>query len=169
MYDHGPHLLPRYIAGQDTLALSALTWTCVNPSPLPYRRPSRCDITPGRVGCWLLAPTSFIKVEVDLALHLSMVYLPICSTSLRNTVVQVCMETYGMAPEVVVSGEPKVSIPYIPAHLDYMLYELLKNAMRYGFLRHSVHRNSAFPFQLYACFLPARRIALELPAALCCC
>ncbi|GIL47842.1 hypothetical protein Vafri_4491 [Volvox africanus] len=43
---------------------------------------------------------------------------------------QVCMETYGMAPDVVVSGEPKASIPYIPAHLDYMLYELLKNAMR---------------------------------------
>ncbi|GIL89435.1 hypothetical protein Vretimale_18917 [Volvox reticuliferus] len=43
---------------------------------------------------------------------------------------QVCMETYGMAPDVVVTGEPKVSIPYIPAHLDYMLYELLKNAMR---------------------------------------
>ncbi|EFJ48498.1 pyruvate dehydrogenase kinase [Volvox carteri f. nagariensis] len=43
---------------------------------------------------------------------------------------QVCMETYGMAPDVVVSGESKVSIPYIPAHLDYMLYELLKNAMR---------------------------------------
>jgi hypothetical protein len=40
------------------------------------------------------------------------------------------METYGTAPEVVVSGDPHVTIPYIPAHLDYMLYELLKNAMR---------------------------------------
>ncbi|GFR41707.1 hypothetical protein Agub_g2457 [Astrephomene gubernaculifera] len=43
---------------------------------------------------------------------------------------QVCMETYGTAPDVIVSGDPKVTIPYIPAHLDYMLYELLKNAMR---------------------------------------
>ncbi|PNW81573.1 hypothetical protein CHLRE_06g252300v5 [Chlamydomonas reinhardtii] len=43
---------------------------------------------------------------------------------------QVCMETYGTAPDVVVSGDPHVTIPYIPAHLDYMLYELLKNAMR---------------------------------------
>jgi hypothetical protein len=48
------------------------------------------------------------------------------------------METYGMAPDVVVSGEPKVSIPYIPAHLDYMLYELLKNAMRCGCVRSCV-------------------------------
>ncbi|KXZ53308.1 hypothetical protein GPECTOR_7g1202 [Gonium pectorale] len=45
---------------------------------------------------------------------------------------QVCMETYGTAPDVVVSGDPQLTIPYIPAHLDYMLYELLKNAMRYG-------------------------------------
>lgn len=42
------------------------------------------------------------------------------------------METYGTAPDVVVSGDPHVTIPYIPAHLDYMLYELLKNAMRCG-------------------------------------
>ncbi|KAG2451153.1 hypothetical protein HYH02_004420 [Chlamydomonas schloesseri] len=42
---------------------------------------------------------------------------------------QVCMETYGTAPDVLVSG-PHVTIPYIPAHLDYMVYELLKNAMR---------------------------------------
>lgn len=53
---------------------------------------------------------------------------------------QVCMETYGQAPEVVVSGDPKVSIPYIPAHLDYMLYELLKNAMRAVVEFHSASR-----------------------------
>ncbi|KAG2488120.1 hypothetical protein HYH03_013268 [Edaphochlamys debaryana] len=43
---------------------------------------------------------------------------------------QVCVETYGVAPDVVVSGDAGVTIPYIPTHLDYMLYELLKNAMR---------------------------------------
>jgi hypothetical protein len=90
---------------------------------------------------------------------------------------QVCTEAYGIASDVVVSGDPKVrgphgaarhsvcarhgvsdtlcptrcvrhdcvcdtpvcvarmrppqvTIPYIPAHADYMLYELLKNAMR---------------------------------------
>lgn len=41
---------------------------------------------------------------------------------------QVCTETYGMAGDVLVEGE--ALFPYIPTHLDYMLYELLKNAMR---------------------------------------
>lgn len=31
------------------------------------------------------------------------------------------MEHYGIAPDVVVSGDPALTIPYIPAHLDYML------------------------------------------------
>ncbi|KAL4529578.1 hypothetical protein Ndes2437B_g08849 [Nannochloris sp. 'desiccata'] len=43
---------------------------------------------------------------------------------------QVCMETYGAAPEILVSGDLHLKEPYIPAHLDYMLYELLKNASR---------------------------------------
>lgn len=58
---------------------------------------------------------------------------------------QVCMETYGTAPDVIVSGDPAVSIPYIPAHLDYMLYELLKNAMRAVV---ETHRGPAAPFSL---------------------
>ncbi|BDA46288.1 [3-methyl-2-oxobutanoate dehydrogenase [lipoamide]] kinase [Coccomyxa sp. Obi] len=45
---------------------------------------------------------------------------------------QVCTETFGAAPEVVISGSSAqlATMPYIPTHLDYMLYELLKNAMR---------------------------------------
>ena len=31
------------------------------------------------------------------------------------------METYGVAPEVVVSGDVWSRVPYIPAHLDYMV------------------------------------------------
>eukprot|EP00873_Tetraselmis_striata_P016162 jgi/Tetstr1/436426/TSEL_025256.t1 len=43
---------------------------------------------------------------------------------------QVCTETYGRSPEVIVSGDVRAVMPYIPMHLDYMLYELLKNASR---------------------------------------
>ena len=53
---------------------------------------------------------------------------------------QVCIETYGVAPEVVVSGDGAAAIPHIPAHVDYMLYELLKNAARAVVERH--HHNN---------------------------
>ena len=43
---------------------------------------------------------------------------------------QVARESYGCAPEVTCAGDLQSTIPYIPTHLDYMLYELLKNAMR---------------------------------------
>lgn len=46
------------------------------------------------------------------------------------TYMQVARETYGCAPEVTCTGDLQSTIPYIPTHLDYMLYELLKNAMR---------------------------------------
>lgn len=47
---------------------------------------------------------------------------------------QVSRETYGVAPEVTCTGDLQSTIPYIPTHLDYMLYELLKNAMRWCIL-----------------------------------
>ena len=43
---------------------------------------------------------------------------------------QVSTETYGRAAEVEVTGDIHCLMPYIPSHLDYMLYELLKNAHR---------------------------------------
>ncbi|MEW5297067.1 MAG: hypothetical protein WDW36_000299 [Sanguina aurantia] len=42
---------------------------------------------------------------------------------------QVCIETFGYCPDVVVTGDKTATLSYVPAHLDYMLYELLKNAM----------------------------------------
>ncbi|EFN56714.1 hypothetical protein CHLNCDRAFT_21859, partial [Chlorella variabilis] len=70
---------------------------------------------------------------------------------------QAFVEHYGVAPDVFVSGDTSLTIPYIPAHLDYMLYELLKNSARavvehhLGAVRHSLsdphaaHRRAKLP------------------------
>jgi [3-methyl-2-oxobutanoate dehydrogenase (acetyl-transferring)] kinase len=43
----------------------------------------------------------------------------------------VCLETYGVAPIVTIDETSKdFKIPYIPAHLHYMLYEIFKNSFR---------------------------------------
>lgn len=56
---------------------------------------------------------------------------------------QAFIEHYGVAPDVTLSGDTHLTIPYIPAHLDYMLYELLKNSARAVVERHlGVHRVS---------------------------
>lgn len=41
-----------------------------------------------------------------------------------------CNETYGRSPKVQIMGDFEVEIPYISTHIDYILYELLKNSMR---------------------------------------
>jgi [3-methyl-2-oxobutanoate dehydrogenase (acetyl-transferring)] kinase len=56
---------------------------------------------------------------------------------------QAFIEHYGVAPDVTLSGDTHLTIPYIPAHLDYMLYELLKNSSRAVVERHlGAHRVS---------------------------
>ena len=42
----------------------------------------------------------------------------------------VCEAKYGKAPNVKINGHVNVTFPYIQAPLDYILGELLKNAMR---------------------------------------
>lgn len=49
---------------------------------------------------------------------------------------QVCEHTYGVAPGLIVNGHTQAVFPYIPAPLEYILQELLKNAMRYRLLTH---------------------------------
>ena len=45
---------------------------------------------------------------------------------------QVCTETYGAAPDVIIhrGDAADITMPYVDSHLDYMLFELMKNAMR---------------------------------------
>ena len=42
----------------------------------------------------------------------------------------VCKQIYGSCPDVTIEASRQVSMPYIPGHLDYMLFELFKNSMR---------------------------------------
>ena len=45
---------------------------------------------------------------------------------------QVCTETFGAAPDVIIhrADAADITMPYVDSHLDYMLFELMKNAMR---------------------------------------
>lgn len=56
-----------------------------------------------------------------------------------------CAEVYGVSPDIRVSGDVGAVLPYIPSHLDYMLYELLKNAVRATAERHVLHRGPGAP------------------------
>ena len=63
--------------------------------------------------------------------------LSVCTFSCRTVVEraaerarQVCLETYGRAPMVKISGDVDTQMPYIYQHMDYILYEVLKNSLR---------------------------------------
>jgi len=47
-----------------------------------------------------------------------------------------CQRHFGEAPEVMVSGNIDLTFAYIPAHLHYILLELIKNAMRATMEKH---------------------------------
>ena len=53
---------------------------------------------------------------------------------------RMCERTFGIAPPFHLEQDGDVRISYIPAHLDYMLDEVLKNASRAVVERHSLDR-----------------------------
>lgn len=55
----------------------------------------------------------------------------ICS-NIDNACAQrkLCIEKYGKAPEVQLGGNLSATFSYIPQPLDYILLEILKNAVR---------------------------------------
>ena len=59
---------------------------------------------------------------------------------------QVCTETFGAAPDVIIhqgdGSAENLAMPYVDSHLDYMLFELLKNAMRAVVEAHSRARQT---------------------------
>ncbi|CAO2838366.1 unnamed protein product [Amaranthus hypochondriacus] len=42
----------------------------------------------------------------------------------------VCMRHYGSAPEIDIYGDPNFTFPYVPSHLQLMVFELVKNSLR---------------------------------------
>ena len=44
---------------------------------------------------------------------------------------KLCIDKYGKAPEVRLNGHLSATFSYIPQPLDYILCEVLKNAMRF--------------------------------------
>ncbi|KAF6123220.1 branched chain keto acid dehydrogenase kinase [Phyllostomus discolor] len=78
-------------------------------------RESRKHIEPDFVGiiCTRLSPKKIIEKWVDFARRL-------------------CEHKYGNAPRVRINGHVAARFPFIPMPLDYILPELLKNAMRWA-------------------------------------
>ncbi|TGZ77280.1 alpha-ketoacid dehydrogenase kinase [Ascodesmis nigricans] len=50
--------------------------------------------------------------------------------SCASFVGDICELRYGVRPQIKIDGDPDVTFPYIPVHLEYILTELLKNAFR---------------------------------------
>ncbi|GMI70228.1 pyruvate dehydrogenase kinase [Hibiscus trionum] len=42
----------------------------------------------------------------------------------------ICLREYGSAPEIVIYGDPSFTFPYVPTHLQLMVFELVKNSLR---------------------------------------
>ncbi|CAD5121075.1 DgyrCDS9613 [Dimorphilus gyrociliatus] len=61
--------------------------------------------------CVNFTPKTFIERKVEVAKRM-------------------CEDKYGHSPEVKINGHLSCSFPYIPQPLDYVLHEMLKNAMR---------------------------------------
>eukprot|EP00659_Diplonema_papillatum_P007134 gene7134-10995_t len=59
---------------------------------------------------------------------------------------EICEEQYGSAPNILLTRSPQtqksVVIPHIPAHLHYILFELLKNSLRATVEKHGKQRGS---------------------------
>jgi pyruvate dehydrogenase kinase 2/3/4 len=87
-----------------------------------------------RIGRRVLAEQHIALVEGNRRGHIGVINTALSPAAvLADTVREasdICMRTYGEAPEVVWTGDVDATIPYIRFHLQYVLLELLKNGMR---------------------------------------
>ncbi|KAB2009999.1 hypothetical protein ERO13_D10G183100v2 [Gossypium hirsutum] len=42
----------------------------------------------------------------------------------------ICLREYGSAPDINIYGDPSFTFPYVPTHLQLMVFELVKNSLR---------------------------------------
>lgn len=56
---------------------------------------------------------------------------------IADRVAQVALRIYGRSPQVLVMGDVDIAFPYIPEHIRFVIFEMLKNA-----IRATVERNS---------------------------
>jgi len=47
-----------------------------------------------------------------------------------SSIQELCSLNYGIFPEIKITGAIHEEFPYIPVHMEYIVFELLKNAMR---------------------------------------
>jgi len=75
---------------------------------------------------------------------------------------KLCEREFGAAPEVRIEGDIDRVFPYIPSHLYYMLFELLKNSMRATLLTHRGYcdTDGTCSFMPYLVPLPAVELTI---------
>eukprot|EP00041_Stephanoeca_diplocostata_P024364 m.616078 g.616078 ORF g.616078 m.616078 type:complete len:130 (+) comp22511_c0_seq15:432-821(+) len=73
---------------------------------------------------------------------------------------RMCRNRYGHSPHIELDGDVDVEFSYIPAHLEYILQELLKNAFRAVVERHG--NNPAVPLPPVKITLCRNDVALVL-------
>lgn len=110
-------------AAPTTLASSAQSWGSRTPSTLLPRACGRC--LRSRRACALEAATRAASSTTQSALCV-VPWIPALGkqygllahhTCLSPTFAKACTESYGAAPEVIVTGDLRLTMPYIPAHL----------------------------------------------------
>ncbi|XP_065664320.1 branched-chain alpha-ketoacid dehydrogenase kinase isoform X2 [Hydra vulgaris] len=62
-----------------------------------------------------------------------------------------CQHRFGYSPAVYVSGHTKATFPYIPAPVEYIMQELIKNSMRATVVRHIENPFEMPPIEVTIC------------------
>lgn len=78
---------------------------------------------------------------------------------------RVSFHHYGISPEVVISGCDVVQLPFVRPHLEYILFELLKNAMR-ATVEHFGARRGSLALEKSADFPAVQVFVAEGPSEL---
>jgi len=70
--------------------------------------------------------------------------------SIAKKVQEVAYLVYGVAPQMNVSGDVDVEFPYVPEHIRFVLFELLKNSVRAS-IEHHRHSREIPPVETIIC------------------